>query len=337
MDSSDTINTARPQRRRNIKQADPYFIPLSRRLSLWFKANVDAFTQSLVQIIRSPGSSFLTCAVIGVAITLPTFVYLVTSNFQKIGATVWQNPLQVTVFTRPGTTYFEAQNLARRLEKNPVVASVKTQSPGEALKQYQRFRNADRVLQALGNKNPFPSVLILSLKPDRASAAEVDEFLKYLEKVGESHSIHLDKTMVKQLYNLKEIGNRGVLILGVLLSLGVILIIGNTIRLDIQNKQDEIIITKLIGATNGYIRRPFLYSGMWYGIIGGIFAWIITTIFLLYLAKPVSDFAALSGNPLELSYANLDVFLAVLATGAGLGWIGSWISVRKHLRTIEPA
>ena len=145
-----------------------------------------------------------------------------------------------------------------------------------------------------------------------------------------------DRQWVKRLYSILELANQGVLIVGSLLALAVLLIIGNTIRLDIQNRREEIEVAKLIGASDAFIRRPFLYTGLWYGLSGGLLAWILTTISLQLLSGPVARLANLYDSSFHLTGLSLDNALIMVAFSCLLGLGGSWMAVGRHLSEIEP-
>ncbi|WP_369408795.1 cell division protein FtsX, partial [endosymbiont of Lamellibrachia barhami] len=147
----------------------------------------------------------------------------------------------------------------------------------------------------------------------------------------------LDLQWVRRLQAITEIAQRAVLVLATLLGLAVLLIIGNTIRLEIQNRHAEIEITKLIGATNGFIRRPFLYTGLWYGLFGGIIAWLLVAISILLISGPVAQLAMLYQSAFDLSSLDITTTLLLLSGSAGLGLLGSWIAVGRHLSEIEPS
>jgi cell division transport system permease protein len=141
---------------------------------------------------------------------------------------------------------------------------------------------------------------------------------------------------VKRLYGLMEIGQRGVWVLSTLLALAVLLVVGNTIRLAIQNRRDEIVITKLIGGTDAFIRRPFLYTGFWYGLLGGAVAFALVQMSLWVLAAPVDNLAGLYNSSFRLGGMNWLTTGVLLGAGLLLGLLGSWLAVGRHLRAIEP-
>ncbi|MDH5570935.1 MAG: FtsX-like permease family protein, partial [Gammaproteobacteria bacterium] len=146
----------------------------------------------------------------------------------------------------------------------------------------------------------------------------------------------LDMQWVKRLYAIMDIISRGVFVLALLLALAVLLVVGNTIRLAIQNRKEEIVVMKLIGGTDAFIRRPFLYTGFWYGFLGAILAFLMVSIVILMLSSPVEKLTALYQNSFELSYLDVNTNLMLLGTGVALGLIGSWLAVGRHLREIEP-
>ena len=144
------------------------------------------------------------------------------------------------------------------------------------------------------------------------------------------------QTIVQRLHAITETARRGVLVLGALLALAVLLILGNTIRLEIQNRSSEIEIIKLVGATNAFIRRPFLYCGLWYGLFGGLIAWLLVSLSLWSLQGPIVRLAGLYHSDFALSVIHLQTLVVLLGVGALLGLAGSWISVGRHLQAIEP-
>ena len=148
--------------------------------------------------------------------------------------------------------------------------------------------------------------------------------------------VMLDMKWMQRLQAMLEVGERLAFSLGLALALGVLLIIGNTIRLAIENRRDEIVVVKLVGGTNAYVRRPFLYTGIWYGVIGGMLAWVLVALGLQWISGPVGHLAELYQSLFHLIGLGFVGLVALLLIGAGLGLLGAWLAVARHLSSIEP-
>jgi cell division transport system permease protein len=206
----------------------------------------------------------------------------------------------------------------------------------EALAEFRRLSGFGEALDLLG-ENPLPVVLLLQ-PSQRASTPEGAAALAdRLGKLPEVDMAQLDLEWVRRLHAMTRTAERGIWVLVTLLSLAVLLIVGNTIRLEINNRRQEIEITKLVGATNAFIRRPFLYDGLWYGILGGLIAWLLITLSLLLLQGPVADLAGLYDSQFDLAGLSLGGSLVVLGGSGLLGLAGAWLAVGRHLAAIEPA
>ena len=164
---------------------------------------------------------------------------------------------------------------------------------------------------------------LVSLQAELGALAEVDEAV-------------LDMVWVERLASFVELANRVVLVLGALLALSVLLVVGNTIRLSIENRKDEIQVAKLVGATDAWVKRPFIYTGFWFGLIGALVAWLFVQISLLLIQEPVGQLAALYQSGFELQGLGFTDSLILLLTGVVLGLIGAKLAVGRHLKEIEP-
>ena len=191
-------------------------------------------------------------------------------------------------------------------------------------------------LKAL-NANPLPSVLIV--KPELTATTNeqtTEKLLSKLRQLRQTDKAQLDMQWVRRLYAIMNIIERGVQILGFLLALAVLLVVGNTIRLAIQNRRKEIVVMKLIGGTDAFIRRPFLYTGFWYGLFGGLIAWLLVSFTILSISNPVEKLTTLYQNQFELNNISFTTTLLLLLISIFLGLAGSWLAVGRHLREIEP-
>lgn len=322
------------QNKRKHRQASQYRIPVLAPFYLWSKHHWRACYQTLFHHIRKPISTLLISGIIGITMFLPCLLYIVTVNFQAINERWPQNP-QIVLMLHDKVSYAEAKELAEKLKTLPGITSIKTHSPASATEEYFKGRRFEDT--SLISKEPlFPSVLILNFDRKTVKPEQIRQTRQKIEKLGKAQSVHLDQVALDKFYKLLEIGERSKWIIGSILLLGVILIVGGTIRLEIQNKHNEILVIKMIGGTNAYVRRPFLYSGFWYGVLGGLLAWLLTTMVVVFLTDPVSEFAILSGGIFNL--IRLDVYSASILTGSSalLGLLGSWFSVGRHLSRVEP-
>ncbi len=290
---------------------------------------------SLGRLYRTPLASFMTAAVIGIALALPSGLYLLTSNLQRLGAQ-WDGGASLSLFLRHDITISQAEALAEKLRGWAEIEAVQLITPQEALSEFRELSGFGSTLDALG-ENPLPAVL--AVKPAGA-AADADAAASLLERLQQLHEVELgqlDLQWVKRFNAIVDIVRRSIWVMATLLGLAVLLITGNTIRLEIQNRREEIEITKLIGATGGFIRRPFLYSGLWYGLSGALLATILVELAFLQLDGPVRQLADLYQSGFSLRTLSPGEALNLLLTGAVLGLLGAWLAVGRHLAAIEPS
>lgn len=290
--------------------------------------------QSLGRLVRSPFASLMTTAVIGIALALPTGLHVLLDNLQRASGDL-NDSTQISLFLKPNIDEDRALALADRLRQRADIATAQYISPDQALAEFQSQSGFGDVLEHL-SQNPLPGVLVLQpgLK-DKAPAA-VARIVAGLKQLPEVDVAQLDMQWLQRLYAILATVQRGVMIIAILLGVAVLLIVGNTIRLAIENRRDEIVITKLIGATNAFIRRPFLYYGIWYGLFGGLLALVLVDASILLLQEPVGRLTGLYGSDFHLGLLSPGLSGTVLGGGILLGLVGAWIAVGRHLSQIEP-
>ena len=312
-----------------------------RRLGAWPDPRVyllrhaEVLLSSLGRLWRNPVASLMTVAVIGIALALPTGLHLLLENARLLSGG-WDGSTQVSLFLRREVPEAESQRLARALGERPEIAESTLIPRAEALEEFRALSGFGGALDAL-QENPLPDVIVVRPAPGHAAPEEVEALVTELRVTPGVEHARLDMQWVKRLYALMEIVRRGVEVVAVLLGLAVLLVVGNTIRLDIQNRRREIEVAKLIGATDAFIRRPFLYSGAWYGLFGGVAAWLLVSMALWATGGPVQQLALLYQSQFRLVAADAPTVLALLVGGALLGLLGSWLAVGRHLRAIEPS
>lgn len=303
-------------------------------LSTWIERHVQTLVSSLGKLVRQPFATILTVGVIGLGLALPACLYLVVLNAsavtEGIGSTV-----QLSAYLKIPMTAEQAQKVLRSIEARDDVLDARLVTPEEGLRQFEDMSGFGDALKALGD-NPLPYAITLRPAPLFDSPQAVESLADELRTLPEIEIVQVDTEWVRRLDAILDALRQVVLLAAGLLGLGVVAIVGNTIRLDIYGRRDEIEVIKLVGGSNAFVRRPFLYSGTWYGLGGGLLAWALVTAAVWLLAGPIERVASLYASAFRLHGLTQDGILALVAGGALLGWIGSWITASYHLRRIEP-
>ena len=303
-------------------------------LRVYLLRHLQVFFYSLGVLSRTPFATLMTTAVIGIALALPSGLHVVLQNAQQLSGG-WDGAAQISLFLKRAVPDEEANRLARQIQSLPEVAGVDYVSRRDALQEFQRLSGFGDALEALKD-NPLPSVLVVHPTVNASTPATTEKLLQRLQAYPPVDIAQLDMQWVKRLYVIMELVRRGVVVLAALLALAVLLVVGNTIRLAIQNRRDEIVVMKLIGGTDGFIRRPFLYTGFWYGLFGGMIAWLLVSLSLSILSDPVERLTGLYQSQFELTGLDIATTGMLIATSILLGLAGSWLAVGRHLRDIEP-
>jgi cell division transport system permease protein len=314
----------------------------NQRITSRFRGNVQAYfarhAQTLVgslgRIVNQPFATLMTMGVVAVALALPLFLNLFLTNVR--GATGnWNDAFDLSVYMDKRANPVRTQSVAKQLRQRGDVAAVRVITADQALAEFRNDSGFGKALDAL-SENPLPDTLIVT-PTLAASTPEGTAALKgAIAAVADVQSVQLDTEWVKRLHAMLDILRRVVLLTGGLLGAGVVLIVGNTIRLDILNRRAEIEVMKLVGASDGFARRPFLYSGIWYGLGGGLLALILVAIAAAVLAQPVEGLAKLYGSRFRLTGLGFITCVRVLGLGVGLAWLGSWFAATRHIRGIDP-
>lgn len=304
------------------------------RLDVWLLRHLQVALSSLGRLVRSPVSSLMTSAVIGIALALPTGLHLLLSNAQALSGN-WDGAATVSLFIRQETTDQQLNQLLERLRLRGGIAGVRLISREQALEEFRLLSGFAAALEAL-EENPLPAVIVVEPQPAHSTPLAAEALLAQLKQLPEVDFAQIDLQWVKRFHGITEIARRAVLLLVSLLGMAVLLIVVNTIRLEIQNRHAEIEISKLIGATDAFIRRPFLYSGIWYGLCGGLVAWLLVALSLWLLDAPVARLAGLYNSSFDLQGMDFSTFSLLLGGSTLLGLAGSWVAVGRHLSAIEP-
>jgi cell division transport system permease protein len=321
-------------KRKNTRPNTSFKSELKRRFDMWLLQHLQAFIFSLGQFAKYPLSSLLTSAVIGISLALPASFYMLFDNVRFVSSS-WDGSVQVTLFLQTEINDEQAATFANKLKDNKNINETTFIKRADALAEYQKLSGFADALNAL-DENPLPNVILVKPELNNINESDTEALIKELEAMPEVDVAQYDSQWIKRLLYLLDIVNRVIIILSTLLAVGVLLIIGNTIRLSIYNRRAEIEITKLFGGTDSFIQRPFLYSGLWYGAFGGIIAWLLIGISMQLLRGPVKQLANLYASDFQLIGLGFFNSLLLVGTGIALGLFGSWISVKRHLRDIDP-
>ena len=304
-------------------------------MSAWFARHMQTLIGSLGRLWTHKLATFLTVFVIGIALALPACLHLFVANAQR-AAGGWNRALELSVFLKRPTSADEARRLADRWRKRRDVEHVELILADEALKEFRRESGFGAALDAL-NENPLPHTVVIRPAEGYAAASQLESLAAEIRATPSVDLVQLDTAWVNRVNAILLAIERVLLLTAGILALGVMVIVGNTIRLDIQNRRDEIEVTKLVGGSDAFVRRPFLYNGVWYGLAGSLIAWAIATIAITALRAPVARIAGLYGSGFRVEGLDLEASLILIAAGAALGWLGSYVAATRHLRAIEPS
>ena len=289
---------------------------------------------SLGDLWRTPFTSVMTIFVLGISLALPATLHLFVKSAEHVSDR-WDSASQITLFLKLSTSDKSGRNLVNRLKLYPEIAQVHYISAEQALKEFKILSGFGQSLEYL-DKNPLPATVLVTPTQRSSQAQAANELLAKLLKEREVEQGKLDVEWLTRLEAMARLIEDIVVGVALLLCLSVILIVGNTIRLAILNQKDAIAIMKLVGATDSFIQRPFLYSGAWYGIFGGLLSCVAVAILAEYLTSAIGELTDLYNSNFELQGLVFNEILTLIGFAIILGLLGSYISVRQHIRAIEP-
>ena len=306
---------------------------LGQRLRNYFGLHFHVLTTTLSQLGRALLGNLMTVVVIGIALALPATLHVFLSKVDDLGL-AWQDTAQISVFLQPNIPVQRSTELMNELNSWQEISALEYISPEQALDDFRQNSGLGEALAMLDD-NPLPGVVVVT--PAMAQREPAAALLQRLRQRPEVDLAQLDLEWVQRLHSLIALAERAVMVLGGLLALAVLFVIGNTIRLAIQNRHDEIEVVKLIGGSDAFVRRPFLYNGMWFGLFGGLLAWLLVNVLLVLLDGPVRQLAELYGSQFSLGLVDINTTLLLLLLGPVLGLLGAWLATGRHIRAIEPS
>jgi cell division transport system permease protein len=301
----------------------------------YFMRQAQTLVGSLGRIARHPFASAMTMAVIAIGLALPLCLQLLLQNAVAI-TNGWNDAFELSVYLQKAASPARAEAIVHTLRQRDDVATVRLVTAAEALAEFREYSGFGQALDALAD-NPLPITLIVTPSLAASTPAGTTALKTAIAAIADVGAVQLDSDWVKRLVAILELLRRVVWLTGGLLGLGVLLIIGNTIRLDVLNRRAEIEVMKLVGATDRFARRPFLWAGFWYGLGGGLLAVALVAIAVAILAGPVARLAALYGSGFHLTGLAWQTAAATILGAAALGWAGAWLAASHHIRAINPS
>lgn len=283
---------------------------------------------------QAPVASLMTWMVMGVALALPVGLLLLLTSLQGLSAG-WESSARITVYLEQRLTLEQARQLQLEVGARGDVNDVELIDQDAALTEFRANSGLNDALDYL-DTNPLPHTLLVTPPEGDRNASGVERLAAELEELSGVARVQVDLGWLQRLNVMTQLLGRGVWVLAALLGAAVVLVIGNTIRLAIENRRDEILVAKLVGGTDAFVRRPFLYTGLWFGLGGGVVAWLLLQLSLWWLSGPIERLAGLYHSNFSLTGLSFEGALALLAFAMLLGWLGAWVAVKRHLDAIEP-
>lgn len=304
------------------------------RLQAYFALHIETLKDSFRRLRETPLSSTLTVLVIAIALALPMSFHALIWNARQAG-TALEATSQISLFLKPNLPNEVGRKMAERLKTHPQIAETGFISKEAGLQELKTYSGFGDALKAL-DSNPLPAVVSIKPRETLADPSALEGLLAELRKLPEADFVQFDTEWLRKLGAMLAIADRCIAVFSGLLGFGVLFVVGNTIRLELQNRREEIAVAKFMGATDRFIRRPFLYTGFWYAFLGAALAWILVNLLLLLLRGPATQLAELYGSPYRLSCLGFEETELLIGASVLLGIAGAWAVVAHHLRTLAP-
>ena len=304
------------------------------KLNAYRDLHAHALFSSLGRLVASPFASIMTIAVLAIAISLASGFYILVMNLQQLTSNL-ETSNQISLFLRDDVSDAHASKLVGSIRQNVNVQDVRLITRDQALAEFQTYSGFGAAINAL-ERNPLPIVLQVLPKNALEDKEGLENLLKNFQQFPEVDFAQMDLQWVERLQSIMAVTRLFANLLNLMLAGAVLFIIGNTIRLELHNRRDEVVIAKLVGATNSFIRRPFLYTGFWIGFISGVSAWFIVTTLMLILRQPVEKLSGLYEGGFHMLFLSFTETLALIFISSALGILGSWVVLFCQLQYTKP-
>ncbi|AFU99730.1 permease-like cell division protein FtsX [Simiduia agarivorans] len=307
---------------------------VTHKADAWAAHHRQSAVDSLNRLLGQPVRAGLTMLMLGIALALPALLYIALANVGQL-SDQWSGSHQMSAYLKPGAREAAVTPLAESWRQRADVAAVQVVSPDQGLQEFAQATGLGALVTGI-SPNPLPWTLLVTpaeivIKDGRLASLRADLAQETLVE-----EVRLDFGWVQRLQQIMLLGQRVALGLASLLALGMLLAIGNTLRLAIENRRDEILVVKLVGGTDAFVRRPFLYMGLWYGLGGGLVALLLVLVGVMLIDGPVAALAAAYESQFRLQGLGFSGVLVLVSVALLVGWLGAWLAVGRHLRDIQP-
>jgi len=309
--------------RQEIRQTNLAGGDLRDKLNAYRDLHAHAFFSSLGRLVASPFTSIMTIAVLAIAISLASGFYILVNNLQQLTGNL-ETSNQISLFLRDDVSEMHANKLANNVRENVNIKEVKLITREQALAEFKSYSGFGAVIDRL-EENPLPIVIQVLAKNTLDDKQELASLFKSFQQYPEVDFAQMDIQWLERLQSIVSLARLFASLVNILLAAAVLFIIGNTVRLELHARREEVVIAKLVGATNSFIYRPFLYTGFWIGFISGVSAWFIGTTLMLILRQSVETLSDLYRGGLHLVFLSFPETMAMIFIASLLGIFGSWV------------
>lgn len=295
------------------------------------KHHYTACIDSLKELAAQPMASLLALLVIAIALSLPAFLLLVLTNAHKISGDWQKQQASLTLYLKQDISQRRLNDVRSELKNRPDIAETHYISPDKALEEFKQAAGIDKVVKSM-NDNPLPGIIIAYPIPAAHNKADLAQLSQQLATINQVDSVQLNKQWVDRLLAIINVAKRVVYALAVFLVLAVAVIVGNTVYFATQSRQQEIVVFKLVGANNEFIRRPFIYTGLWYGLLGSILAWFFISLSSIWLDRSLQHLALLYSSHWHFTGLTKNQVILLLIIGGLTGSISAYAAVNHYIK-----
>jgi cell division transport system permease protein len=304
------------------------------KLRAYLALHAQALFSSLGRLLATPFTSIMTIMVLAIAISSAGGFHVLLTNFGQLTGNL-ESSNQISLFLKQSVSDTEGRKLADKIQQIPQVKSVKFLTKENSLAEFKTFSGFGEAIDSL-ETNPLPTVIQVLPKNSLDNTEDLQHLVTEFSQIPEVDIAQLDMQWVRKLQSMVELARSGMLLLSFVLSFAVLFIMGNTIRLELEGRREEVLISKLVGATYSFIQRPYLYTGFWFGFFAGTVAWLMVTLVMLILKQPIENLFLLYEKTYSVAFLGFFESLAMLFISAMLGVLGAWIVLHYQLRQMKP-